>query len=132
MTEEQLQSKIAIEFSVRYPEKAGQLFHVANERNNKIQAYKAKSIGIYPGVADFIFFSKDMNIATELKAPNTRHKSSHVRKQLEWGRTWEREGNIWRLCVTAEQALSCYEGKLQGFTIDEVEKMIGNKKTIKF
>lgn len=134
MREDKLQSDIAIKFSQKHPEKSGQLFHISNERNNKIQAFKARSLGIIPGVADFIFFSKAFNIATELKTPNSRHEVAKIQKQIKWAKVWESQGNIWRLCRTTKEALSCYKGKFKGLTIEEVEKMINNvkTKTIKF
>jgi hypothetical protein len=132
--EEKLQSDIAIAHSQRYPEKFGQLFHISNERNNKIQAYKARSIGIVPGVADFIYISKEFNIATELKVPASRHLVSHVKSQLRWAKVWEKQGNEWRLCRTKEEALSCYEGDFQGLTRAQVKDMVKQvkTKTIKF
>jgi hypothetical protein len=134
MREEKLQSLIATEFSQKHPEKSGQLFHVSNERNNKIQAFKARSIGIIPGVADFIFFSKDFNIATELKIKGSRHEVARVKKQLQWAKVWEKEGNVWRLCTTVDEAISCYEGNYKGMTRKQVkQKLKGVKtKTIQF
>lgn len=132
--EEKFQSEVAVKFSQDCPEKSGQLFHVSNERSNIIQAFKARSIGIIPGVADFLFFSKDFNVATELKQPGSRHLVARVKKQVEWGKVWEREGNHWRLCTTIKEAISCYKGKFKGKTIQEVEEMLKNvkTKTIKF
>ena len=135
MTEIQLQSGIAVEFSQQYPNKRGQLFHVANERNNKIQAFRSKAIGIVNGVADFVFFDTKFNVATELKAPNTRHKVAQIRKQIEWGKIWENQGskrkpNIWRLCMTIEEAINCYNGNFQGMTIKEVEKKLNSVSTL--
>jgi hypothetical protein len=136
MREEKLQSQVAIEFSQKYPEKYGQLFHISNERNNKVQAYKAKSIGIIPGVADFLFVSKKRKVATELKAPGSRHLVSKVRKQIWWGKVWERCGKKfhWRLCRTVDEAISCYLGDYKGMTIKEAEDYINSvkTKTIKF
>lgn len=134
MSEEKLQSEIAVEFSQRFPKKKGQLFHVSNERNHKIQAFKARAIGIYPGVADFIFISKKFNVATELKAPGSYHKREKIEQQVEWGKVWEREGNIWRLCITKKEALSCYKGKFKGLTIEQVENKLKStkNKTIRF
>ena len=139
MNEIQLQSRIAVEFSQQYPNKRGQLFHVANERSHALQAFKSKSIGIVNGVADYVFFDKKFNVATELKAPNTRHKVDQIRKQIEWGKIWEKQSskkkkNIWRLCMTVEEAINCYNGNFQGMTIKEVEKKINAVKTqtIKF
>ncbi len=134
MTEEKLQSDIAIAFSQRYPNKRGQLFHVSNERNNKVQAFKARAIGIVPGVADFVFFSREFNVATELKTPESRHLVNHIIQQVNWGKTWEKQGNIWRLCRTVDEAISCYEGNFKGLTIQQVEEMLSKveTKTIKF
>lgn len=130
MTETKLQSLIVIKFSQKYPEKSGQLFHVSNERSNKTQAFLARGIGIIPGVADLIFISKKFNVATELKIEGSRHKVATVRNQIEWGRTWEREGNVWRLCKTVKEAMSCYKGKFKGMTIAEVEKKLEGVKTL--
>lgn len=132
--EEKLQSDIARAFSERYPNKRGQLFHVANERNHAIQAMRARAIGIIPGVADFIFFSKKFNVATELKTPGSRHLVSSIKRQLKWAKTWEKHGNIWRLCTTTEEALSCYDGDFKGKTRQEVKNWLKTikTKTVKF
>ena len=134
MTETQLQSAIAIKFSQKYPNKIGQLFHVPNERNHKIQAFQARSIGIIPGVADFIYIDKRFNVATELKIEGSRHEVARIRKQINWGRVWEAQGNTWRLCKTVKEAMSCYKGKFKGMTLNEVEKLLDSvkTKTIKF
>lgn len=137
MSEIKLQSDIAREFSVRYPNKRGQLFHVSNERNNPVQAMQARSIGIFPGVADFLYFEKSFHtdhpsvfmVGLEVKEPGTRHKREHIEQQLEWGRILERQGGIWRLVRTVEEAISCTELDLKGLTIQEVEKMLENTKT---
>lgn len=134
MKEEKLQSDIARKFSELYPDKNGQLFHVSNERNNKIQAFKARAIGIIPGVADFIFFSKKFNVATELKTPGSRHLVAGLLKQLQWAKVWEQQGNVWRLCTNVEDAICCYNGDFKGLTRQEIKKTLKTvkTKTIKF
>lgn len=143
MSEIKLQSDIAREFSVRYPNKRGQLFHVSNERNNPIQAMQARSIGIFPGVADFLFFDGfDRGIfrglirlvAIEVKEPGTRHKREHIEQQLEWARILESQGGTWRLVRSVKEAICCTEMNFQGLTIQEVEIMLKNteNKTIQF
>tara|TARA_R110000851_G_scaffold296579_1_gene451746 strand:- start:203 stop:610 length:408 start_codon:yes stop_codon:yes gene_type:complete len=133
-SEERLQSDIARRFSELYPDKSGQLFHVSNERNHKLQAFKARAIGIIPGVADLIYFSKLFDVATELKVNGSRHLVATIKGQIRWGRVWESQGNVWRLCTTVDEAISCYEGNFKGKTLDEVEELIRNVKTqtIKF
>lgn len=141
MNETQLQAAIVAKFSQKYPKKRGQLFHVPNERNHALQAMKASSLGIVPGVGDLLFFSKKFNISTELKAPGYRHKVSQIKAQIKWGRTWVKNGkkNHWRLCKTVDEAISCYEGNYKGMTLKEVEDYLNaalvvkpNLQTIKF
>ena len=131
MTEQQLQSKIAVAHSQQNPEQWGQLFHVANERSHAKQAFIAKSIGIVPGVSDFLYISKKFNVATELKVDGRRHDLARIKKQLEWGKVWEKQSkkNHWRMCFTVDQALSCYKGKFKGYTIKQVKKLIKGVKT---
>lgn len=134
MSEERLQSDIVVRFSQLYPNKRGQLFHVPNERNHKVQAFKARAIGIVKGVADMIYFEKNYLIATELKVPGSRHKREQIEAQLKWAEIWEKQGGIWRMCKTVEEAISCYEGNPSGLTIQEVKEILKNHKTktIKF
>lgn len=135
MKEERLQSDIARKFSELYPNLYGRLFHVPNERNHALQAFKAKAIGIIPGVADFIYFSRKFNVATELKIEGSRHKVSHIKKQIEWAKVWESQGNVWRLCMNVEDAICNYKGDFsKGMSILEVEEKLKGveTKTIKF
>ncbi len=141
-SEEALQSGIVRKFSELYPNKRGQLFHVPNQRNHKLQAFKAKSIGVYAGVADLLFMQpNDVGIelnAIELKLPNTRHKVEHIEQQIEWAKTLQRCGGFWRLCRTVDEAIAfieCDSSKENGLTVFDVEKMLKEnkgKKTIKF
>lgn len=148
MSEIRLQSEIARKFSELFPLKRGQLFHVSNERNNAMQAMQARAIGIFPGVADFLYFQKkpgfEVNgvdvkssiylIAIEVKEPGTRHKREHIEQQLEWARILKNQGGTWRLVRSVEEAICCTELNFQGLTIQEVEIMLKNvdTKTIKF
>lgn len=135
MSEEKLQSDIAVRFSQLYPGKRGQLFHVSNERNNKIQAYRARAIGIVPGVADFVYFDRNRKVATELKVPGSRHDRQQIEVQVLWGEVWESQGGMWRLCRTVDEAINCYKGlKSFGLTILDVKRMLKQQmtKTIKF
>ncbi|AGF91633.1 hypothetical protein Phi47:1_gp37 [Cellulophaga phage phi47:1] len=130
MTELQLQSEIAVKHSQKYPEKWGQLFHISNERANRKQAYLAKSIGIVPGVADFIYLDKKFNAATEIKVDGSSHEIAKLKAQVRWGKVWEKmsKKNNWRMCFTSEQALNCYEGNFEGYTIKQVSRIIKNAK----
>lgn len=142
MSEQRLQSDIVRKFSELYPYKKGQLFHVANERNSSKQAFIAQSIGIVPGVSDLIYFECNFTLdlsmkGIELKTPNSRHKVEHIKVQLNWGKTLEKNGGHWRLCRSVKEAIYFIDsmGYDEGLTIEDVEKMIqenGNKKTIKF
>jgi len=127
--EQILQKDIIRKQSELYPNKRGRLFHIPNERNNKRQAFIARSIGIFPGVADLIYFSKKFNVATELKVPGNRYKVASVGAQVWWGEVWEKQGNVWRLCTTVEEAISCYQGDFKGYTLKEMKKILKRIKT---
>lgn len=146
-SEERLQMDIVVKFSQLYPNKRGQLFHVSNERNNKIQAFKARAIGIVNGVSDLIFYEqhRDGNMiskAIELKAPGTYHKREHIQQQIEWAKQWRNNNGEWMLCRSVEQAIAFIDGELDfepstggwGLSIEEVEIMMCEQttKNIKF
>lgn len=144
MGETRLQSKMAQKYSELFPNKRGQLFHVSNERNNKLQAIQARSIGIFPGVSDFIYFEPNflrenvifgtIMVGIEVKESGTRHSRDHIEQQLEWARILESQGGTWRLVRTVEELISCTQLDFKGLTIKDVEKMLENvkTKTIKF
>lgn len=143
MTESQLQSGIVRKFSELYPNKRGHLFHVPNQRNNQVQAFQAKSLGIYAGVADLIYIdilygNDTLILGLELKSPGTRHKVEHIEQQLDWGKTLEACGGCWRICRTVDEAIAFISGDYENdvaLSIRDIEKMIkenGNKKTIQF
>ena len=145
MSEIKLQSNIAVEFSRRYPKLKGQFFHVSNERNNKIQAFQARAIGIIPGVSDFLYFEKfnlkedDLPSTTligfEVKEPGSRHLVSHVFQQVKWARVLTQNGGRWFLVRSVDEVMNIIEGiPSNALSVDEVEEMLinCNAKTIKF
>lgn len=137
MNEKQLSSLIVREITNIQPTKRRQLFHVSNERNSKEQAFEAKSIGIIPGVSDFLYFELNIPlIGMEIKVPGSFHKVDHIISQIEWGETLEQQGGVWRLITTVEDAVSLIVHKRYsvGKTTQMMREMIaknGNKKTIK-
>lgn len=144
MTEDQLLTGVVVAFSQQHPQKRGQLFHPANERNNQLQVYQAKAKGIHAGVSDLIYFElyhpKENGspltrlICTELKVVGSRHDRSTVQNQVEWGETVEANGGTWRLCTSVDDALSCYNGQPKGLTTAQVRQMLleQTKSKIKF
>lgn len=134
MSEIKLQSDIARKFSELFPLKRGQLFHVSNERNNKIQAFQARAIGIFPGVSDFIYFELIALVGIEIKEPGSTHKREHIEQQIEWAEILEAQGGVWRLCTNVEDAISCTELNFKGLTIADVKELLKTQKTktIKF
>ena len=139
-SEDQLQSSIVRKFSELYPERRGQLFHVSNERNHALQAMQARSKGVFPGVADLIYFElgplyRIKTLAIELKTPESIHKVNTVEQQLEWGEIFEKNGGTWRLCDNINDAIHSINGSHKGLTTKDVRERLannGNKKTIKF
>ena len=141
MSEIRLQSDIAQEFSVRFPKLKGQFFHVSNERNNKIQAYQALSIGIVRGVSDFIFFKKSVFnglylLGIEVKEPESYHEVAHIQNQLKWGKKLEECGGHYYIVRSVSEVIDLIStGETSALRIADVEKMIsenGKKKTLRF
>lgn len=131
MTEEKLSSDIVRKISELQPEKRGQLLHIPNERNNQSQVWKAKSIGIVSGVADFLFFDFGMPLkAMEIKVPGSRHEVDHIKRQLEWGKKLEANGGIWRMILDVNGAVNYIHHNINsGLTIIDVESMLEGVKT---
>lgn len=147
MSEIKLQSNIAVEFSRRYSKMRGQLFHVSNERNNKIQAFQARAIGIIPGVSDFVFFERNnvrihlidepdvRIIGIEVKEPGSRHAVDHIRQQIEWAKVLEGCGGRWFIARSVLDAIKIIDGNYdEVLSIQDVEEMLDSckTKTIKF
>lgn len=138
MTEDKLSQLITTAVRNKHPQTRGRFFHVANERNSKEQAWIAKSIGIHPGVSDFIYIDSNYLLFTgnkginflglEVKVPNTRHKVEHIEQQVEWGELVESIGGNWRLITSVEEAVNCVEGNLKGYTTTEVRNLLKENK----
>ena len=139
MSEIRLQSDIARRFSeLYYPERRGQLFHVANERNHALQAIQAKGIGIFPGVSDFIYFNGlnlwqgdelvnrvPFMLGIEVKESGKYHSKDHVQQQVDWGRTLERNGGKWVLVTSVDAAIEAIEvNYINCLNLDQVQKML--------
>ena len=62
------------------------------------------------------------------------HSKDKIQVQLNWAKTLEAQGGVWRLCRTIEEAISCTQFDFKGLTIEEVESMLKSdkNKTIKF
>lgn len=137
MNEKQLSFQIVREITNIQPKKRKQLFHIANERNSKEQAFEAKAIGIIPGVSDFLYFELNTPlIGMEVKVPGSYHKVDHIISQVEWGEVLEQQGGVWRLITTVNDAKALIINKdfTVGKTTTQMRELLsknGNKKTIK-
>jgi len=143
MIEDRLLSDSVRLFSERYPDKRGQLFHVSNERNNQRQAMMAKAKGIFNGISDLLFFDEMpritggiyasklgiLLIGIELKVQGSKHDKQTVLNQVSWGETLEAQGGVWRLCMSAEDAVSCTELNFKGLTTSDVRKLLESTTT---
>ena len=141
MSEIKLQSDIAREISVRYPDLRGQFFHVSNERKSQNQAFQARSIGIFPGVSDFLFFNWNEEkwgidlIGIEVKEPGSFHKKDHIQQQYEWGCILEENGGKYFIVTTVKQCVDIINGKYENILqLNDIKKMLDECKTksIKF
>jgi hypothetical protein len=85
--EQNIQNKLVMWFSQEYPQHYGRLFMVNNNTTSKENGTKLKAMGIIAGVSDLLFIGNGYFAAIEIKAPNTRHKTSHVLQQMEFIKT---------------------------------------------
>ena len=141
MSEIKLQSDIAREISVRYPDLRGQFFHVSNERKSQNQAFQARSIGIFPGVSDFLFFNWNEEkwgidlIGIEVKEPGSFHKKDHIQQQYEWGSILENCGGRYFVVRSVSDCIQVIEGNYENvLCLQDIKKMIEEckGKSIKF
>lgn len=81
MSEDRLQQECYVWFHNNYPHLRGLLFHVPNGGSrNAREGAKFKAMGVFPGVADFIFFYKNRFYAIELKTLT----GTQSKKQKYW------------------------------------------------
>ena len=68
MSEDRLQQECYMWYHNKYPEYRGLLFHVPNGgARNAREGAKFKSMGVYPGVSDFLFMGDGKTACIELK-----------------------------------------------------------------
>lgn len=81
MSEDRLQQECYLGFHNKYPQYRGLLFHVPNGgARNAREGAKFKSMGVVPGVSDFIFLFKGKVFFIELKTK----KGDQSQKQMNW------------------------------------------------
>ena len=146
MSEIKLQSDIAREISVRHPNLRGQFFHVSNERKSQNQAFQARSIGIFPGVSDFLFIKKYnvrgyqienccQILGIEVKEPGSFHKKEHIEQQYEWGSILENCGGRYFVVRSVLDCVQVIEGNYENvLCLQDLKKIINEckGKNIKF
>ena len=98
-------------FSQKYPDRCGQLFAVNNEACSSKHAVKLKSIGVYKGVSDLIYYADGVMCGIEVKKPDMRHAADHIRQQLEWGMTIQKAGGAYYIATSVKGFMSIIEGR---------------------
>jgi elongation factor P hydroxylase len=89
MSEDRIQQLSYQWFHNNYPMYRGLLFHVPNGGSrNAREGAKFKTMGVRPGVADFLFMLQGVTYNIELKTL-TGKQSKH---QLDWQRLVEQQG----------------------------------------
>ena len=86
MTEKKLQYDCVLWFGQNYPNHRKTLIEINNDTYSQRDAMRRRAMGMQAGASDLIFFHQGIFVAIELKAPNSRHKTEHIKRQLEWGR----------------------------------------------
>lgn len=93
-------------FHNSFPQYRGLLFHVPNENDradsNPIQGAIRKSLGVWPGVSDFVFLLPRGGhgaLLLEMKDEDGQQRPA----QREWQRIVESQGYRYELCRSLEQ-----------------------------
>lgn len=131
--EKQLQAKMVMEFSQKYPEKNGQLFSVRNTTFSAKDGATQKAIGMKAGVSDLIYLDNNgLMVGIEVKFPKSKHNRTHILKQYVWGETVEKCGGEYFIVNSLEGFLSIIEGKElsnEVYTLDKIREKLNNSKS---
>ena len=132
MNEKQLQSKIVIQFSQNYPERYGSLWANVNRTLSERDGQTQKAMGLFKGVSDLIYFYNGRFVGLEVKVTGKTHETSHIKKQIEWGETIVRNEGEYYFITSYEDLIKVLNFEKPKYTIEVVNELIINKKTIIF
>ena len=106
MNEDQTQAHIIKWFSNTYPEFRGLLFEVNNDTKSIKHAMKRRAMGMISGVSDLLFITPQGRVAgIEIKAPETRHKTTHIINQLSWGNLVIETGGLYLISASIDEIM---------------------------
>jgi len=122
-----------MEYSQRNPEKHGTLFSVANRSLSGRDGQTQVAMGMIAGVSDLIHFENGVFTGCEIKVKGSTHKSSHLKGQINWGKSILNNGGRYFFVTSVEQFFQVITNTGVKTNLDEIEKEIASgKKTITF
>lgn len=133
MNEKQLQAKMVMAFSQKYPEKKGQLFSVRNTTLSLRDGQTQKAMGMVAGVSDLIFHEDGGMVGIEIKVKGEKHKRGHVMKQYVWGETITRTGGEYYIATTVVDFMNIIEGGALNKTVyqlADIKKLLDTEKSV--
>lgn len=99
-SEDRFQQECYLWFHTTYPRYRGLLFHAPNGGNRSArEGAKFKSMGVYPGVADLLFFFDNKFYCIELKTLTGRQSD----KQKMWKETISNQGGRYFIVRTLKE-----------------------------
>ena len=122
MTEKQLQHEIIMRFGILHPNLRHLLFEINNDTFSKNHALTRRGMGMVPGVSDLIFVNPHTGVITgiELKAKGTRHDSTHILTQLNWGDKLRQTGAFYLLITDTVEILGILDSLICEKPVDEI------------
>lgn len=142
MKEKKLQSQIVLNFKQAYPEVQDMLIEINNDTNSRNHAMTRLAMGMVPGASDLIFIYKGVLTCFEIKNKETPHKTSHIQRQLNFGRQIQNQGFLYFMINDAESfdwvIKHIFEGNYKtlklrsALNIADIQNRIANRKTITF
>lgn len=109
-SEQKLQHDLIMWFSQTYPEFQDRLFMVQNNTYSQSHGNRMKSLGLKKGVSDLMFIGNGFIAGIELKAPESIHKTSHIKEQLKFGEMLIESGHYFIMTSSFEDAKDFISG----------------------
>jgi len=123
--EHKLQAECVKQFGQKYPEKRGALIaYFAETESGRDGALKV-ALGLVAGVSDLLYIQDGIITGIEMKHPETRHNTQHLRSQCLWLISFPKIGFF---CDSVEMFLQIIEAGTGGI---DPARVLENLKDVK-
>ena len=127
--EDRLQYEIVTAFGQKYPQFRNHLIEINNNTTSAANGVKRKAMGMVAGASDLLFISPFSTtcIFIELKAENTKHKTSHIERQLTFGADMVKSGHLFVMTTSRELVIDIIDFLINKKYELALQHMFGNE-----